>query len=54
MSLDPYADLATNIRMELSASTPLLSAGERSLTVERLAAVLIKAGQPVLAMAVLT
>jgi hypothetical protein len=51
---DPYAALVVNIRMELDASTPILSAGNRSLTVERLAAVLITAGHPVLAMAMFT
>ena len=54
MKTDPYANLATNIRMELNTTTPAMSAGTRSLTVERLAAVLLHAGHPALAMAILT
>ena len=54
MKTDPYATLAVNVRIELDTTTPAVSAGTRSLTVERLAAVLLHAGHPILAMAVLT
>jgi hypothetical protein len=46
---DPFAALAVNIRHELTTGSPATSAGDRSLTVDQLAAILRGAGHDQLA-----